>query len=223
MVSDNKALNKQQTALRQLMTSGGDHGQAIALFLKQHAQLHSAEMAGTDLWSYEDELLDDIPPDQATRIPANDEHSIAWVMWHIARIEDVAMNMLVAGEEQVLLRDGWQARLAIRPQDTGNAMPPPAVAKVSAEIDYQSLRAYRIAVGRQTRTIVRGLTAQDLRKQVDTNRLDKVLSVGAVVPQAQAVIDYWSKRTIAGLLLMPATRHNLVHLNEVVRLKSRLA
>jgi len=113
--------------------------------------------------------------------------------------------------------------LAIRPQDTGNAMPPPAVAKVSAEIDYQSLRAYRIAVGRQTRTIVRGLTAQDLRKQVDTNRLDKVLSVGAVVPQAQAVIDYWSKRTIAGLLLMPATRHNLVHLNEVVRLKSRLA
>jgi hypothetical protein len=155
-------------------------------------------------------------------MPANAEHSIAWVMWHIARIEDVAMNILVAGEEQVLLRDGWQNRLAIRPQDTGNAMPASAVAKVSADIDYQSLRAYRIAIGRQTRTIVRGLTAQDLRKKVDPNRLEKVLSVGAVVPQAQAVIDYWSKRTIAGLLLMPATRHNLVHLNEVARLKNRL-
>lgn len=223
MVSDHKALNKQQTALRQLVTSGGDHGQAIALFFKQHAQLHSADMAGTDLWSYEDDLLDDIHPDQAKCVPVNAEHSIAWVMWHIARIEDVAMNMLVAGEEQILLRDGWQTRLAIHPQDTGNAMPAPDVVKVSAEIDFHSLRAYRIAVGRQTRTIVRGLTPQDLREKVDANRLKKVLSVGAVVPQAQAVIDYWSKRTIAGLLLMPATRHNLVHLNEVARLKSRLA
>ncbi|MCK4725803.1 MAG: DinB family protein, partial [Anaerolineales bacterium] len=119
----------------------------------------------TDLWSYEDELLDDLHPDQAKRVPVNAEHSIAWVMWHIARIEDVAMNMLVAGEEQILLRDGWQTRLAIRLQDTGNAMPAPDVVKVSAEIDFHSLRAYRIAVGRQTRTIVRGLTPQDLGRR----------------------------------------------------------
>lgn len=32
--------------------------------------------------------------------------------------------------------------------------------------------------------------------------------------QARFVTDYWSRRTIAGLLLMPATRHNFVHLNE---------
>jgi len=136
------------------MTSGGDYCQAIALFYKQHAQLHSADMASADLWSYEDELLDDISPDQAKCVPINAEHSIAWVMWHIARIEDVAMNMLVAGEEQILLRDGWQTRLAIHPQDTGNAMPAPDVVKVSEEIDFQSLRAYRIAVGHQTRKIV---------------------------------------------------------------------
>ena len=41
--------------------------------------------------------------------------------------------------------------------------------------------------------------------------------------QAHAVdlIVYWSKRDIAGLLLMPATRHNIVHLNEALRIKKK--
>jgi len=223
MVTDRKGLNKQQTVLRQLLACGGDRAQAITLFLKQHAQLHSAGMAGLGLWSYEDELLDDIPPEQAKRVQVNEQHSIAWELWHIARIEDVAMNMLVAGEEQVFVRDGWRTRLAISFQDTGNAMKPAEVAKLSAEVEFHTLRAYRKAVGHQTRVIVQGLTAQDLREKVAVNRLERVLEVGAVVPQAQEVIDYWSKRTIGGLLLMPATRHNLVHFNEVARLKNRFA
>ena len=166
--------------------------------------------------------MDDFPPGLAKRIPAEGGHSIAWELWHIARIEDVAMNILVAGEEQVFIRYGWQSRLVISFQDTGNAMTPHDVAKLSAEIDFPSLRAYRMAVGRQTQVIVQGLTGPELRERVAANRLESVLDVGAVVPQAQEVIDYWSKRTIAGLLLMPATRHNLVHLNEVARLKSRI-
>jgi len=44
---------------------------------------------------------------------------------------------------------------------------------------------------------------------------------GAVVEAASAVLDYWSKRTIAGRLLMPPTRHCFLHLNEAQRLKHR--
>ena len=36
------------------------------------------------------------------------------------------------------------------------------------------------------------------------------------------LVEYWSTRTIAGLLLMPATRHPLVHLNEAMRIKGLL-
>jgi hypothetical protein len=43
----------------------------------------------------------------------------------------------------------------------------------------------------------------------------------AVLEAASDITDYWGKRTIAGLLLMPATRHNLVHLNEALRLKQK--
>ena len=47
------------------------------------------------------------------------------------------------------------------------------------------------------------------------------MAEGAVLEVASDLIDYWAKRTIAGLLLMPATRHNLVHLNEALRLKQK--
>jgi hypothetical protein len=42
-----------------------------------------------------------------------------------------------------------------------------------------------------------------------------------VVEAAAGLLDYWGRRTIAGLLLMPATRHNIVHLNEAARIKQK--
>jgi hypothetical protein len=35
-------------------------------------------------------------------------------------------------------------------------------------------------------------------------------------------VDYWSRRTVAGLLLMPPTRHCFLHLNEALRIKHAL-
>jgi len=60
-----------------------------------------------------------------------------------------------------------------------------------------------------------------LKQKVDPIRLQQALDEGAVVEAARGIVDYWSRRTIAGLLLMPATRHSLVHLNEALRLKGR--
>ena len=73
------------------MTSSERHDEAIQLFLRQHAMLHSARMAQTGLWSFEDEVLDDMSEEQIRRIPHNCEHSVAWAIWHIARIEDVTI------------------------------------------------------------------------------------------------------------------------------------
>ena len=57
-----------------------------------------------------------------------------------------------------------------------------------------------------------------LKQQTD---LRKVMDEEAIVEAARGIAEYWSKRDIAGLLLMPATRHNLVHLNEALKLKRR--
>ncbi len=62
----------------------------------------------------------------------------------------------------------------------------------------------------------------DFEMKVDRSRLEKVLAEGAVVESTRWLTDYWGKKTIAGLLLMPPTRHNFVHLNEAARIKKKL-
>ena len=97
------------------------------------------------------------------------------------------------------------------------------VEEISAGIDLAALREYRLAVGRATQELVRTLDPSDLKEKVDRTRLQRLLDEEAVLDNARGLLDYWGKRTLAGLLLMPATRHNLVHLNEALVLKARRA
>lgn len=209
---------KQQTELRRIMMDSKQFDKAIQLFLRQHALLHSAKMVDTESWSFEDEVLNDMA-DEQIRWMQGAEHSIAWLIWHIARCEDIAMNLLVADSPQILHRDHWLKQMKIAVRDTGNAMDKADVANFSKAIDIEVLRAYRSAVGCRTREIVMKLSPAQLKQKVEASRIQRVMAEGAVVEAARGIADYWSKRNIAGLLLMPATRHNLVHLNEALKIK----
>jgi hypothetical protein len=217
---DKKALNKSQSELRRII-EGGDHAQAIGHFLHHHAMLHSAKMANVGLWSYEDEILDDVDEVQIRRIPHGREHSILWCIWHIARIEDVTMNLLVANTNEVFEEGQWLTKLNAPIQHTANALAEDEVEALSQQVDIAALREYRIAVGRRTREIVKTLEPGSLKKKVEQAQIERVTARAVIHPDAQGIIDYWSKRTIAGLLLMPASRHILVHLNEAAALKRK--
>lgn len=215
-------LNTYQLALRQALEAPEAHPNAFDLFRAQHARLHASAVMEQSGWSYEDELFTGLSEMQARQVAPGEEHTIAWLVWHMARCEDITLNILVAGSPQVLHDQGWLARLGRPEQDTGNAMEAAQIAVFSAGVDLDALRGYRLVVGKRTRQVVAGLSAQDLRRKMDPARVQQVLAQGAVLPQAMGVLDYWSKRTVAGLLLMPASRHLLTHLNEAWRIKSRL-
>jgi hypothetical protein len=213
---------KQQIDLRRIMMSFKDHHTAIQLFLRQHAMLHSARMANTEPWSFEDDVFNDLTNEQIRQIPQGDEHSIAWLIWHSARCEDITMNLLVAGNPQIMLRDAWLQKMKIKARDTGNTMSREDIIEFSTAIDIDAMRAYRLAVGRETQKVVKKLHPGELKQKVEPSRLQRVMDEGAVVEAARGIVDYWSKRNIAGLLLMPATRHNLTHLNEALTIKHKL-
>ena len=221
MDAHRKNWNQGQQELREALTHPEEHPKAIELFLRQHAMVHSAQVSKSGLWSFDDEVWQDLSEETARTIRRNLEHSIAWNIWHIARIEDVTMNMLVAGGSQVAVHEGWYERMKISMRDTGNAMDGQDVAALSSTIDLDALRAYRDAVGRRTREVVRRIQPDEFKRKVEAGRLQRVLDEGAVLPEAQGLLDYWGGLSIAGLLLMPPTRHNFVHLNEAVRIKGK--
>lgn len=220
--SYHKLCLQQQTELRRILTDETRHTQAIQLFLMQHSMLHSTKMTQDTPWSFEDEIFKDLTDDQARQIPPRGKHSIVWCLWHIARIEDVAMNMLISGSAQVLDREIWPERMRSPLRHTGNAMDEVEITNLSVSIDVVALRDYRLAVGKRTREIVIELSPDALRLKVDTSRLERVMQQGDLLEGARGIADYWSKRDVAGLLLMPATRHPLVHLNEALHIKNKL-
>ncbi len=214
--------NLKQQSLRKDLVRLDDPQTAMELFLSQHAMVHSAEMSHAGLWSFEDEVLDGITVQQMRLIPRNGEHSIVWLIWHMTRCEDITMNLLATGSPQVLLRENWLERMKTNVADTGNAMTIDQVEQFSARIDLEALRAYRLSVGRRTRAVAGFLHPEQLRMKVDPTRLRQISLEGAVVQAASGLLDYWGGLTIAGLLLMPPTRHNFVHWNEAMRVKKKI-
>ncbi|MFN2190376.1 MAG: DinB family protein [Candidatus Promineifilaceae bacterium] len=215
--------NGQQKILRSLFESGQDHSAALEFFMRQHSALHSSNInpPNNKSFSFEDLLLDDLDDELFRRKRANDEHSIAWCIWHSARIEDVTMNRLVAGEPQLFHKNSWADELGFPAVHTGNAMTDDEMFDFCQHIQFEPLRAYRLSVGRRTQEIVGKLSQADLKQKVLANRLKMIVEEEAIVQEAMGLVDYWAKRTIAGMLLMPPTRHNMVHLNEAAKLKNK--
>jgi hypothetical protein len=208
-------LNNLHKSLRQALTKGVDAQQVVETFLALHSQLHSKQVSPHISWSYEDFLLAGLEEAQYRQIPPGEDHSIAWIIWHLTRVEDVTMNLLVAGCDQVFEREGWLAKTGSPIKHTGNGTGLAVAQALSSAVDIDALRAYRVAVGVVTQEIVRGLTLEDFKRKVSPTHIQRILDEGAVIQPGMDVVDYWRRRDVAGLLLMPPTRHTIVHWNEV--------
>lgn len=222
MDTNRKLWNDGHQTLRHALASH-DHQKAIEQFMLQHAMVHSKKVSRMDVWSFEDELWQGLTESDFRAIPPGGEHSVAWMLFHIARIEDITMNLLIAGTPQLYLKEGWARKLKSTIPHSANKMDNESIAQLSATVDMKALRDYRIAVGQRTRAIIKKIRAEEFNQKVNPIRLQKVLAEGAVIPEAMEIVNYWGSRTIAGLLLMPATRHNLLHLNEALRVKQKLS
>jgi uncharacterized damage-inducible protein DinB len=109
--------------------------------------------------------------------PAGSANSIAWLVWHLTRIQDDHVAG-VADLDQVWTKDGWADRfgLPFDPADTGYGHRDDDVAAVQVE-SAELLTGYYDAVHEQTLRYVRGLVEADLDRVVDT-RWDPPVTLG---------------------------------------------
>src|SRR5215472_4667642 len=121
---------------------------ALELFLEQHAQLHSPNgLAHSALAGISDE--------QWRLKPGSGTNSVAWLVLHMARIEDVTFNLLVMERAQVF--DERFEYLGLDRRDVGTGMSDEEVLELSKTIDLTALRAYWSAVGKTTQDLARTL------------------------------------------------------------------
>ena len=131
------------------------------------------------------------------------------------------MNILVADRDQVFEMGHWQEKTRSPIKHTCNGTGMAVTASISKALDFKALRDYRYAVGRATREIVPTLTWEDFRRKPEPSQLQRILDEGAVLLVGLGTINYWASRDVAGLLLMPPTRHSIIHWNEARELINR--
>lgn len=183
----------------------------IEYFLNQHAWGHAAAVSGAQQPTTADRLIDGLSDDQMRSRPAASANSIAWVLWHMARIEDATVGVLIGDRQQVLESGGWIGRLGVEIADVGTGMADTEVIGLSERIDLRALIEYRSAVGRRTREIARSLPASALMQRIDAPRVQRL--AGSVISSSW-LLQAWQGQTVGFLLSMPASGHNFLHIGE---------
>jgi hypothetical protein len=97
--------------------------------------------------------------------PSVSANSIAWLVWHLARVQDD--HIADAAEQPQLWTQGWSERftLPFEQEATGYGQTSDEVSKV--RVDGEILLAYYDAVHKATTKFVQGLQASDYERIVD--------------------------------------------------------
>jgi hypothetical protein len=121
-------------------------------------------------------VLHGLPDAHLTARLDPEANTVAWLIWHLTRVQDDHVAE-VAGREQVWLAGDWQQRfgLPFEPAAIGYGQGPDEVAAVRAPAEL--LRGYHDAVYAETVEFVRTLSADDLDRIVD-RRWDPPVTLG---------------------------------------------
>ena len=188
------------------------------LFLEQHTAVHSAAVGGNKA-SAAERAFGGMSEEQMRIRPRDDLNSLAWLMWHIARAEDIFVNAVLAGRAQVF-DDGWLKRLGIARRDFGIGMTSAEVSELTRQIDVAALRDYRDAVGRGTRDVVGGFTDADWKGEVSMPAVERAAAQDAFGARREAVVKGSSGRPRAMLLTGIALLHPATHIGEAITVRT---
>jgi hypothetical protein len=188
------------------------------LFLEQHSAVHSAAVGGNKASAAERAFAGVSEPQMRLR-PREDLNSLAWLLWHIARAEDVFVNPVLTGRAQVL-DDAWRKRLGVERRDFGIGMTSPEVTELTGAIDLGALREYRDAVGLRTREIVGGFKGPDWEGTVPTPAMERAAGEGAFGVRSDMIVKAFSGRPRSAFLSGIALFHSSGHLGEAATVRT---
>jgi len=186
----------------------------LELFLLDHARVHAAALTNNAGGLSVAELAARNLTDDQWRLRPHGLNSLAWIFWHIARCEDAAVNIMVAGRRQVLDDGGWPERLGVSRRDVGTEMTPAEVGEFSRAVHVPAIREYRNAVGTRTREYAAALRPGDLDAEPPAARIDEIRRQAVLLPQAEWVLKIWEGKPAGWFLAWLAAGHSYMHLGQ---------
>jgi hypothetical protein len=189
------------------------------LFLDQHAAMHSVAVGGNKI-SASERAFTGLTDEQMRVRPREDLNSLAWLMWHIARAEDIFINTVLGSRTQLFDDEGWAKRLAVTRRDFGIGMTSPEVTELTRQIDLGALREYRDGVGRRTRDVITGFKPEDWEGAVAADAVQRAASQGAFGVRTEQIVKGFPGRPRSAMLSGIALFHSAGHIGEAATVRT---
>ena len=181
------------------------------------------------LFSQITSIVNTYPEEAFCRMPfvgAKGYHSktLAYSLWHIFRIEDIVAHTLIRQDGQILFTEDWLHRLKSPIITTGNELKGEEIAEFSAQLDVRVLFDYCRAVMDSTNELLKELQYKDLKRKFTDDDRERIVETGSVSKDEESfwLVDYWCGKDIKGLLQMPFSRHWIMHIEAMCRIKNEL-
>ena len=182
-----------------------------------------------DLFREITSIVNEYPKEAFYQMPfakAEGYHSktLAYSMWHIFRIEDIVAHELIRQDGQVLFQAEWLKRINSLIITTGNELKSLEIAEFSKRLDIEVLLAYCGAVMEETNKLLQKLEYKELKRKFSDADKERLKESKCVSTDEDAfwLIDYWCGKDVRGLIQMPFSRHWIMHIEAMCRIKNKL-
>jgi hypothetical protein len=188
---------------------------ATEFFLLRHGPLHALMT---------DRVVGGLTGDQLRARP-HGLNSIAWLLWHVARAEDIGVNTYAHDARQVFDEGDWGKQIGVDRRDLGTAMTSDEVTAFSVRVDVGAIRAYWDAVGAHTRGVIERHGTTGWREAVDPARIRRTIrESGDYGPKVDAprTEAFYSGMTRGSAFAHMALTHSYAHLGEATVVRGLL-
>ena len=157
-----------------------------------------------------------VPDDLMRQRPHPQVNSIAWILWHLTRVEDAGLNRFVVDGSQVLDDGSWMEKMDLPIRHSGGDMNFAEVDDLSQRINLQALQEYSKAVQLRTREIVSQLTYDSLDSVMEEGYLRVILfDEGLASPRSAGLLQNYLGWTKGKCLMNFGMTHPYQHVGEI--------
>ena len=215
----NKEWSEKNKKMQELISKEGSFSKGIKLLLELRAEIFEQITS----------IVKTFPAVAFYQLPfgvgeGNHNTTLAWSIWHTFRIEDIVAHELILKDKQILLQGTWLKKTASPIITTGNELDGDAMIEFSKKLDVKGVYEYCKAVMESSNEMLGQLQFADLKKTFSNADRERVVASKSVSPEESAVwlIDFWCGKNIKGLIQMPFSRHWIMHVEAMLRIKNKL-
>lgn len=148
--------------------------------------------------------------------------TIAYSIFHVFRIEDIVLNTLINNRQQIFIRDDYQCKMNSSIITTGNELIREDISDFSKTLVIEELWEYAKSVFEESNDWLSSIEYDDLKTVYSELDKERIKNTKTVAESENWLIDYWCGKDIKGLLGMPFSRHWIMHLEALLRIRNKI-